>query len=104
MEIVPPLPLTEPAPAHDALSLLLRERPLAQETLHGYLDRVPRHVELVVGPEGGFSPDEVEMLLSRGFQPFCLGPRVFRTETAAIFALGAVKILVQEQDAWQPTS
>ena len=71
--IDPPVALPDLQPAPDALALVLHERPIAQETLHSYLERVPRHVELVVGPEGGFSPREVETLLSRGFQPLYLG-------------------------------
>jgi 16S rRNA (uracil1498-N3)-methyltransferase len=37
-----------------------------------------------VGPEGGFTPAEVEMALASGWQPIGLGPRVLRVETAAI--------------------
>lgn len=37
---------------------------------------------LVVGPEGGLAPREVETLLARGFTSAGLGPRILRTETA----------------------
>ncbi|MFT4571137.1 MAG: 16S rRNA (uracil1498-N3)-methyltransferase, partial [Candidatus Binatia bacterium] len=40
----------------------------------------------VVGPEGGFAPEEIAMAESFGFQAVGLGPRVLRTETAAIVA------------------
>jgi 16S rRNA (uracil1498-N3)-methyltransferase len=43
--------------------------------------------ELSVGPEGGFAPDELEAFGLVGFVPLRLGPRVLRTETAAIAAL-----------------
>jgi 16S rRNA (uracil1498-N3)-methyltransferase len=98
-----PAELSAVYPAKDALSLVLHEQPIAHDTLHDYLVRVPSLVELVVGPEGGLSGEEVTMLLSRGFKPLYLGPRVLRTETAAIFALGAVQMTIQEHDAWQPT-
>ena len=39
---------------------------------------------LFIGPEGGFSEKELEVLVSRGAKPFNLGKRVLRTETAAI--------------------
>ncbi len=39
---------------------------------------------LAVGPEGGWEKEEVELLVSRGFQPVTLGPRTLRAETAAI--------------------
>jgi 16S rRNA (uracil1498-N3)-methyltransferase len=43
-------------------------------------------VIVMIGPEGGFSTDEVEFAERHGFVPVGLGPRVLRTETAAIVA------------------
>lgn len=45
---------------------------------------------LLVGPEGGFSPAEAELCRSRGARLATLGPRILRTETAAVVALGIV--------------
>jgi 16S rRNA (uracil1498-N3)-methyltransferase len=42
---------------------------------------------LLVGPEGGLSPDEQDLALGAGFERVRMGPRVLRTETAAIAAL-----------------
>lgn len=39
---------------------------------------------LLVGPEGGFAPDEVAAAVAAGFQPRALGRHVLRTETAAL--------------------
>jgi 16S rRNA (uracil1498-N3)-methyltransferase len=39
------------------------------------------------GPEGGLSPSEENAALAAGFQPVTLGPRVLRSETAALTAL-----------------
>jgi 16S rRNA (uracil1498-N3)-methyltransferase len=44
-------------------------------------------VEFAIGPEGGFTPEELEAFRLSGFTPVGLGPRVLRTETAAIAAL-----------------
>jgi 16S rRNA (uracil1498-N3)-methyltransferase len=42
---------------------------------------------IAIGPEGGFAPDELEAFRVAGFSKVGLGPRVLRTETAAIAAL-----------------
>jgi 16S rRNA (uracil1498-N3)-methyltransferase len=48
-------------------------------------------IGLLIGPEGGLSDDEINRLFSQGFSPLCLGPRVLRTETAAIVALSVLQ-------------
>ena len=44
----------------------------------------------MVGPEGDFSPEEVEMAMKAGFVPVTLGDSRLRTETAGLFACAAV--------------
>ena len=44
-------------------------------------------VHIAVGPEGGFGDDELEAFRIAGFRKLRLGPRILRTETAAIAAL-----------------
>ncbi len=48
---------------------------------------------LLIGPEGGFSSDESNIALQMGFVPILLGPRVLRTETAAIAGISALQTL-----------
>jgi 16S rRNA (uracil1498-N3)-methyltransferase len=48
---------------------------------------------LVAGPEGGFEADEIAALRAAGATPVRLGPRVLRTETAALAALAAMQTL-----------
>lgn len=48
---------------------------------------------LAVGPEGGFSEHDVTLLRQTGFHGLRLGPRVLRTETAAIAALAALQAM-----------
>jgi 16S rRNA (uracil1498-N3)-methyltransferase len=48
---------------------------------------------LVAGPEGGFEADEIAALQAAGAVPVRLGPRVLRTETAALAALATMQTL-----------
>ncbi len=48
-------------------------------------------VLLLAGPEGGFDPAERRAALAAGFRPLRLGPRILRTETAALAALAAMQ-------------
>lgn len=50
---------------------------------------LPAGVCALIGPEGGFAPDEVERAVAAGFEPVGLGPHVLRAETAAM-AVAAV--------------
>lgn len=50
-------------------------------------------VLLLVGPEGGLSEAERSVAVSQGFLPLRLGPRILRTETAALAALAAMHAL-----------
>ncbi|KAA3664789.1 MAG: 16S rRNA (uracil(1498)-N(3))-methyltransferase [Chloroflexi bacterium] len=56
--------------------------------LKAVLNRWPslKTVALFIGPEGGFAEAEIENGRSHGLVPFSLGPRVLRTETAALVA------------------
>lgn len=57
------------------------------------LPRPERPVTLLIGPEGGFEENEAAAALNAGFQPVSLGPRVLRTETAALAAMAAMMAL-----------
>ena len=48
---------------------------------------------LAAGPEAGFTEEEEAELAGAGFVPASLGPRVLRTETAAVAALAALNAL-----------
>ena len=48
--------------------------------------QAPTGGSLLIGPEGGFASGEVKQAQAVGFLPVSLGPRILRTETAAIVA------------------
>lgn len=53
----------------------------------------PSDVVILIGPEGDFSPAEVEEAVKAGFIPVTFGDSRLRTETAAIVALDTIHIL-----------
>ncbi|KTD45823.1 16S rRNA methyltransferase [Legionella rubrilucens] len=62
--------------------------------LHHYRSYSNLHVEeamLLIGPEGGLSPSESDEAQQAGFLPLSLGPRILRTETAAITAISVLQ-------------
>lgn len=48
------------------------------------------NVIIAIGPEGGFSNNEVDYLKSKGFVACSLGKRILRTETASLYVLSAI--------------
>ena len=51
----------------------------------------PASVAVLVGPEGDFSPSELQAILAAGALPAGLGSTVLRSETAAVYAIGALR-------------
>ncbi len=47
-------------------------------------------ITLLIGPEGGLSPEEEETAVAHGFTALSLGPRILRTETAGVAVLAAL--------------
>jgi 16S rRNA (uracil1498-N3)-methyltransferase len=91
--IAAPLPLRDlPAPEGPGKRLALWEgtRGMPLRLAIGPEDRA---IELLVGPEGGLSVDDVEIARARRFASVTLGPRILRTETAAIAALTVAQAL-----------
>ena len=55
----------------------------------GQASQEPRPL-LAIGPEGGWTDNEVELLEAHGFRRFSLGPRILRTDTAAIALIAVI--------------
>ncbi|MEJ2479802.1 MAG: 16S rRNA (uracil(1498)-N(3))-methyltransferase [Acidihalobacter sp.] len=86
------------SPPADGLRLLLDPG-----ATHG-LDALPSPqaaVELLIGPEGGFAPDEMEQAARAGLIGLNLGPRVLRTETAGIVATAMLQAQWGDLRHWQ---
>ena len=87
-----PLPLNEWMIHHKPAGLTLFLDPYASQ---GLTDLSPPSgpLTLLSGPEGGFSDQERELSKSSGCIGLKLGPRILRTETAALAALSAIQAL-----------
>ncbi|MCP3676676.1 MAG: 16S rRNA (uracil(1498)-N(3))-methyltransferase [Deltaproteobacteria bacterium] len=96
-----PVPLEEAIVGHgDCLKLVPWEMEKSSE-VRNVVERYQQEVKerqgkvskvvVLIGPEGGLSRESVEMACREGFQPVTLGPRVLRTETAAIALLAVLQ-------------
>jgi 16S rRNA (uracil1498-N3)-methyltransferase len=76
-------------PQKATLKLLLS--PDTDKSLYSVLlNNPPQDIILMIGPEGGHSPEEEDQAKAAGYQIVSLGSRVLRTETAGIVAITAV--------------
>lgn len=58
-------------------------------------NRAPQKVLWLIGPEGDFTPTEMDCARAAGFEPITLGPLVLRSETAATYALSILSYELQ---------
>jgi 16S rRNA (uracil1498-N3)-methyltransferase len=52
-------------------------------------------LEIAIGPEGGWAPEEEALFDANGWRAVSLGPRILRAETAAISALAVVASILE---------
>ena len=70
------------AEAYDAnLKEILSEYRIAHD------QNEPSSVLMLIGPEGDFTPSEINLAMNFGCSPMTLGPIVLRSETAALYSL-----------------
>ena len=91
MEVTPPVQFQEAYPPSTALGVLLWAG--AKAGLDKALPDQATGVRLFVGPEGGFSEQEIDTAKEAGLVEASLGPSILRTETAAL--VGAALVLAR---------
>lgn len=74
---------------NDSLKFLLV--PKAEKKLSDFKFSNNKNILLFIGPEGGFSDQEIQMAEQHQFIPLSLGPRILRTETAALAVIAALQ-------------
>ena len=76
--------------------LLLSERPGAASLKKALNGRSAKLCTLAIGPEGGWTDEELVAARAAGFEEVSLGENILRTETAVIAALAAVNFALAE--------
>ncbi len=74
---------------------LFEEKLIFHEKAEKQLSLGQKNIErtiILIGPEGGFSEEEVEFCIQNGYSSYLLGERRLRTETAAIAAVSLVML------------
>ncbi len=92
--LLPPQTLTDwLATPRDAYTLLCQ--PSATQSLADLVQEIPQipRIAMLIGPAGGFSGEEQKKATLAGCLPLSLGPRILRTETAAMTALSLLQYL-----------
>ncbi|WP_375752551.1 16S rRNA (uracil(1498)-N(3))-methyltransferase [Vibrio sp. HN007] len=91
LPIVRPLMKLEDWCAEQDDALKLNLHPRAKYSINTLPEPVEK-VRLLIGPEGGLSSEEIQMTEEHKFEETLLGPRVLRTETAALTAITALQV------------
>lgn len=68
-------------------------QPATPNALPDTLKQQTPYIKLLIGPEGGLSHDECQQAQNVGFEPWQIGTRVLRTETAPVVALATLHAL-----------
>lgn len=80
--------------------IFFHQDPLNNRSLHQILNDCKQDIVVVIGPEGGLSKREITLLQDWNFTPVLLGSNILRAETATTFGLGAVSMIIYEQNSW----
>ena len=91
-ELLPPVEYAQRINTHACDGLKLMLQPDSCVTLND-IQPPGGMIHLLVGPEGGLTPDEQTLASSAGFTGVRLGQRILRTETAALAALAGMQTL-----------
>ncbi|MDT8325404.1 MAG: RsmE family RNA methyltransferase [Bacteroidota bacterium] len=94
-EVQAPQHLTAFPGNSEGARLLLFHESAPRDAVPEKLELDARPLALLVGPEGGFSPVEVDALRAHGAEVLSLGPRRLRGETAGLAALTRIMAMVE---------
>lgn len=97
-----PVPLAERVKAASSATRIVLAEQERTTTLRAAIEEAIAHagteapvLEIAIGPEGGWAPEEEALFDASGWRAVSLGPRILRAETAAIAALAVVASLLE---------
>jgi 16S rRNA (uracil1498-N3)-methyltransferase len=82
---------------HDGMKLLLSEKPGALPIRNFLPGQRAVKVTIAIGPEGGWTDNELELAAKAGFQQVSLGRLILRTETTVVAALASLTYALGEE-------
>lgn len=85
------------------LTVVLYEQTAFSQSFFSAIKNVEKlkKICLVVGAEGGISPNEIEIMKNLGFKIIHFDTNILRCETAALYGIAAIQSAVQESKLWQ---
>lgn len=92
-EIMPPIRLSQLSDYLSEVNVVAYEEESKNGEHHAFkqaLDRVHSSITVIVGPEGGFDPQEIEKMKSMGVVACSIGNRILRSETAPLYMLSVI--------------
>ena len=102
-DIADPSPLAAALAAETAPLRILLSETEQSLTLAAALNLQPAtgnlQLSLAIGPEGGWTPEEMSLFTTHAWIPVTLGPRILRAETAAIAAIAIASSAMQQASA-----
>ncbi len=87
VEISMPIKLMDLSLASNDINIVAYEK---EKDTHISLYHFNKNTNLIIGPEGGFSEEEINHLTKLGIKSVSLGKRIYRAETAALYALSII--------------
>ena len=86
--------------SQEELPILFYEE--GREPLGPLLRSRPDRIGIMIGSEGGFSPEEAREAAARGIHLCTMGPRILRCETAPLYALSAITYTYENLEVGKP--
>ncbi len=80
------------------LKLIFWENSSLAEPMESLRDLQPKDACLIIGPEGGFDRDEIDRAVASDFRVVSMGPRILRSETAAMAASVMTQFIFGDMD------